>query len=225
MGCLGVYFAMTGDLITAGYCTLTGIFLDFFDGLAARLLKVSSELGKQLDSLADLITSGLVPALIVFQLFSAELYDVNLFPHQPWYAFIAFIIVLGSAYRLAKFNIDDAQSDKFIGLPTPANTLLILSLAFILEYSSLDWIKPIILNHAFLLILSLVSVVLLNMNVELFSLKLKSFNFKENRLVYVFLMYAVGILVFLRFIGVPIIIVSYILVSIISKKKSAKQNV
>ncbi|MBS3738087.1 MAG: CDP-alcohol phosphatidyltransferase family protein, partial [Psychroflexus sp.] len=129
MGCIGIYFAMESELILAAYCSGLGIFLDFFDGLAARLLKVSSELGKQLDSLADLVTSGVVPALVIFQLLSKDLVGLGSFQFSIeskslWYAFIAFAITLGSAYRLAKFNIDQNQTDKFIGLPTPANAIL-----------------------------------------------------------------------------------------------------
>jgi CDP-diacylglycerol--serine O-phosphatidyltransferase len=166
MGCLGVFFAMKGDLITAAYFSALGIFFDFFDGLAARALNVSSELGKQLDSLADLVTSGLVPALVVFQLFSNKFSDLDVLKlttdEMPWYAFSAFIIVLGSAYRLAKFNIDKNQTDKFIGLPTPANAILLLSLPFILKYETIDWLSALINQHYFLITLSVVSVFLLN---------------------------------------------------------------
>jgi CDP-diacylglycerol--serine O-phosphatidyltransferase len=227
MGCIGIYFAMKGDLIFAAYCSALGIFFDFFDGLAARLLKVSSELGKQLDSLADLVTSGVVPALVVFQLINKEQLglidvDISIQSHTQWFAFIAFAITLGSAYRLAKFNIDENQSDKFIGLPTPANTILILSLPFILKYENIDWLNELILNDVFLIGLSLLSVVLLNMKVELFSLKLKSLQFNENKVVFLFLIYSVVCLVILKFIGVPVIIISYILISLLNKKNSVK---
>lgn len=219
-GCFGVYFAMKGDLITASYCTLLGIFFDFFDGLAARLLKVSSELGKQLDSLADLVTSGLVPALVVFQLFNYEnlATNISIDIKNDWYFFVAFFITLGSAYRLAKFNIDEDQSDKFIGLPTPANAILLLSLVFILKFENIYWLNEIILNDYFLLAISLLSIFLLNMNVELFSLKLKSLKLKENKVVFGFLVYSILLLVFLKFLGVTLIIVSYILVSLFTKK-------
>ncbi|TKS56116.1 CDP-alcohol phosphatidyltransferase family protein [Mesohalobacter halotolerans] len=227
MGCIGIYFAMESELILAAYCSGLGIFLDFFDGLAARLLKVSSELGKQLDSLADLVTSGVVPALVIFQLLSKDLVGLGSFQFSIeskslWYAFIAFAITLGSAYRLAKFNIDENQTDKFIGLPTPANAILILSLPFILKYENIDWLNRLILNDIFLISLSLMSVVLLNMKVELFSLKLKSFIYKENKVVFLFLVVSTVMLVWLQFIAVPLIILFYILVSILNKKNTAK---
>lgn len=221
MGCLGVYFAMKGDLIAAAYCSGLGIFFDFFDGLAARLLKVSSELGKQLDSLADLVTSGLVPALVVFQLFDKNvLRPGHLQEETPWYAFTAFVIVLGSAYRLAKFNIDENQSDKFIGLPTPANAILILSIPFIVIYHNIGWLNDFLLNHSFLIVLSILSVVLLNMNLELFSLKLKSLKFRNNKVVFLFIIYSIIVLVALKFTGIPVIILSYIVISIFTQKKS-----
>ncbi len=214
---------MKGDLINAAYFSALGIFFDFFDGLAARLLKVSSELGKQLDSLADLVTSGLVPGLVVFQLFTERSYIGTFYKlideKTPWYAFIAFVITLGSAYRLAKFNIDENQSDKFIGLPTPANAILILSLPFILKYENISWLNDLILNHWFLIGLSLLSVFLLNMKVVLFSLKLKSLSFDKNKTVFLFLIFAMICLVFLQFIGIPLIIISYVLVSTLTKKK------
>jgi CDP-diacylglycerol--serine O-phosphatidyltransferase len=224
MGCIGIYYAMKGDLIFAAYFSALGIFFDFFDGLAARLLKVSSELGKQLDSLADMVTSGVVPGLVVFQLINQNKVNVNpsIQTNVEWYAFIAFAIALGSAYRLAKFNIDENQSDKFIGLPTPANTILILSLPFILKYENVDWLNDLILNHWFLIGLSVLSVLLLNMRVELFSLKLKSLKFNENKVVFIFLIFSIICLILLQFIGIPVVILSYIIVSIITKKKSVK---
>ncbi len=227
MGCMGVYFAMKGDLIIAAYCSALGIFFDFFDGLAARLLKVSSELGKQLDSMADLVTSGLVPALVVFQMISEKQvsvagFEVSFMNNSNWMAFLAFFITLGSAYRLAKFNIDENQTDKFIGLPTPANAILILSLPFILKYEDISWLNEIILNDIFLLVLSFGSVFLLNMKVELFSLKLKSFKFSENKTVFLFLIFSIVGLIVLQFVAILIIILSYIIVSVLTKKKSVK---
>jgi CDP-diacylglycerol--serine O-phosphatidyltransferase len=227
MGCIGIYYVMKGDLIFAAYCSALGIFFDFFDGLAARLLKVSSELGKQLDSLADLVTSGVVPALVIFQLINQhqiEFINFNLSTQSEtkWFAFIAFAVTLGSAYRLANFNIDENQTDKFIGLPTPANAILILSLPFILKYENVSWLNDLILNDSFLIALSLVSAILLNMKVELFSLKLKSFSFNENKVVFLFLIFSAINLVVFKYIAVPIIIITYILVSLMTKKNSVK---
>lgn len=227
MGCVGIYFAMKGELIYAAYCSGLGIFFDFFDGLAARLLKVSSELGKQLDSLADLVTSGVVPALVVFQLINqnrigTDNFSIPIQSETEWFAFIAFAIALGSAYRLAVFNIDESQTDKFIGLPTPANAILILSFPFILEYENIAWLNDLILNRWFLIGISLLSVVLLNMKIELFSLKLQSLSFKENKVVFLFLIFSMICLGLLQFAGIPVVILSYILVSLFTKKNSVR---
>ena len=138
-GCIAILFAVSGDLVAASYFVLTGMFFDFFDGLAARLLHVQSKIGLQLDSLADMVTFGVVPGIIMFQLLNEattpQLLETRFEVSETmvWYGesmsfipFIGLIIVIASAYRLAKFNVDSRQTDSFIGLPTPANTLLIL---------------------------------------------------------------------------------------------------
>lgn len=221
MGCIAIYFAAQGDLISAGICSALGIFFDFFDGLAARLLNVSSELGKQLDSLADVVTSGVVPGYIMFQLIqiSFATQDALFFSSNSLiFSFFGFLITLASAYRLAKFNIDENQTDKFIGLPTPANTILILSLPFILEYEDITWLNDLILSPSFLIILTILSAYLLNMKLELFSLKLKSLKLKDNVLIYFFLALCITLIILLKFIAVPLIILSYIILSFTNKK-------
>lgn len=216
MGCIAVILAAHGYLVEAGIFVGLGIFFDFFDGLAARLLKVSSELGKQLDSLADVVTSGVVPGIVMFQLLKdTNNYAVlNQTDSIDWYAYFGFLITLSSAYRLAKFNIDERQTHSFIGLPTPANAIFILSLVFILEYGQNDFILNLIENKTFLIITTLVSSFALNMSVELFSLKLKNFNFSENKFVYVLVIVSIVLIYFFQFIAVPIIIALYILMSI-----------
>jgi len=125
-GCVATIFAVQNNLVAATAFVCIGIFFDFFDGLAARALKVKSDLGLQLDSLADMVTSGLVPGLVMCQLLfnsmNPSVSDLTFFSNEAsWVALIGLVITLGSAYRLAKFNIDDRQTDSFIGLPTPAN--------------------------------------------------------------------------------------------------------
>ena len=221
MGCIAVYFAAKGDLISAGVCSAIGIGFDFFDGLAARLLKVSSELGKQLDSLADVVTSGVVPGYVMFQLmqmsFSGE-GDSFLASNSLIFSFFGFLITLASAYRLANFNIDENQTDKFIGLPTPANTILVLSFPFILKYEGTIWLNDLVLSPYFLIILTILSAYLLNMKQELFSLKLKSLKLKDNVLIYSFLALSITLIILLKFIAVPLIILTYIILSFTNKK-------
>ena len=199
-GCIAAILAANNQFVPAALLVFLGIFFDFFDGLAARKLGVQSELGVQLDSLADMITSGLVPGIIMFKLLamtanSPEFVDVTnqwTSESMQWYgfqipliAFLGLMIPLASAYRLAKFNLDEEQNDSFIGLPTPANALLILSLPLIMEFQNNDLINSIILNKWFLIALTLVSTYLLNANIKLFALKFKDWSFKSNSIRYI----------------------------------------
>ena len=192
-----------------------GIFFDFFDGFLARKLNVQSDLGVQLDSLADMVTSGLVPGLVLFYLFGLapqpDLVNSELLPY------FGLFVTLASAYRLAKFNISTNQSDAFIGLPTPANTLLIISLPLILEYQNSDAINSMILNPWFLIVLTLISCFLLNAPIKLIALKFKTWNFKDNAARYFLIILSVVLLSVFQFAGIPPLIIMYIFLSIISK--------
>lgn len=228
-GCIAILLAASGDLVTASYFVFTGIFFDFFDGLAARLLKAQSEVGLQLDSLADVITSGVAPAIVMVQLLSASFLGSNLDMAQllsgaAWSSgiegfipSIGLLIAVGSAYRLAKFNVDTRQTEGFIGLPTPANAILILSLPLILEFQYSETIEAILLNKWFLIGLTVLSCVLMNAEIKLFALKFKSWDFKSNALRYVFLVLSLLALLLMKFIALPIIIALYLLLSVFRK--------
>lgn len=208
---------MNDQFVLAAYLVFLGIFFDFFDGFAARKLNVKSELGLQLDSLADMVTSGLVPGLVVYKLleFSDLSWDgLNILP------FFGFMITLASAYRLAKFNIDEDQQAYFKGLPTPANTLLILSLPLILEFQNNDAINAIILNKWFLIGITFLSSWLLNSNIKLFALKFKDYSFKGNSVRYIFILLSAVLIIVLRFAAIPIIILLYIIMSILDNLTS-----
>ena len=227
-GCIATVFAVLNHLELAALFVFIGIFFDFFDGLAARALKVQSELGVQLDSLADMITSGLVPGIIMFQLLNmAERggWNFGFFGHDAEMTvlpFFGFVITLASAYRLAKFNVDEDQVSSFKGLPTPANTLLILSLPLILLYHNNEVLSSIILNQWFLLGLTVVSAYLLNSSIALFALKFKNWSFKDNAVKYLFLIGSLMMLLTLKFLAIPLIIVFYILASLLISKKDGK---
>lgn len=217
-GSVAAVFAVQGDLSMATLFVAIGIFFDFFDGLAARLLDVKSDLGLQLDSLADMVTSGLVPGLVMCQLLSRSIYSSSeldfLSSETSWMVFIGLIITLGSAYRLAKFNIDERQTDSFIGLPTPANALLILSLGLILEYHPESFMTSWIENTHVLIFISVISVLLLNAELKLFALKFKNLNLKENWFRFFIVVLSIVTLIWLQFVAIPIIILVYILLSI-----------
>lgn len=214
-GCVAVIFALEGNMKLTALFVFLGIFFDFFDGFLARKLNVQSDLGVQLDSLADMVTSGLVPGLVLFYLFGLapqpNLVNSELLPY------FGLFVTLASAYRLAKFNISTNQSDVFIGLPTPANTLLIISLPLILEYQNSDAINSMILNPWFLIVLTLISCFLLNAPIKLIALKFKTWNFKDNAARYILIILSVVLLSVFQFAGIPPLIIMYIFLSIISK--------
>ncbi len=223
-GCVAVVFAVLNQLELAAMFLFLGIIFDFFDGLAARVMDVKSDLGLQLDSLADVITSGLVPGIVMFQLLNmselggwnagsriprVENLDISALP------FLGFLITMASAYRLARFNLDEDQQTSFIGLPTPANALLIISLPLILLYHNNDFLNGIILNQWFLLATTILSCYLLNSKIELFALKFNNWSFKDNALRYIFIIVSLVLLITMRFLAVPLIILFYILSSIL----------
>ncbi|WP_370479394.1 CDP-alcohol phosphatidyltransferase family protein [Tamlana flava] len=231
-GCIAVVLAVNENFVVAALFVFVGIFLDFFDGFAARKLKVQSDLGLQLDSLADMVTSGVVPGIVMFKLFSltqvgwldnyhndfqTSLYELTGGGYLP---FFGLFITLASAYRLAKFNIDEDQQTYFKGLPTPANTLLIISLPLILEFQNNDAINGIILNQWFLITLTILSCYLLNSNIKLFALKFKDFSFKNNATRYIFIMLCLVLLIVLKFAAIPIIILVYISMSVLDNLTS-----
>ena len=228
-GCVAIMFAVSGDLVSASFFAFAGIFLDFFDGLAARALNAQSQVGLQLDSLADVVTSGVLPGVVMVQLLSEALTGTSLdisaifsdtansASIESYLPFIGLLIAVASGYRLAKFNVDTRQTTSFIGLPVPANTLLILSLPLIISFQAGQQITEVILTPWFLIIITLVSCLLLNAEIPLFGLKFKTWNFKDNAVRYLFLIASILLLVVLKFIAIPIIIFSYILVSLFWK--------
>jgi len=218
-GGIAVIFAVKGDLSTAALFVFFGIFFDFFDGFLARKLNVSSEMGLQLDSLADLVTSGLVPALVL-----VNLIELSILPWQDANCFLPYLgllVLLCSAYRLAKFNISTEQSQFFIGLPTPANALLIMSLPIVLDYQNSDSYNALILNPFFLVVVTLLSSFLLNAPVKLIALKFKTWNFSENASKYILIIFSLVALILFKFAGIPLIIIFYIMLSLINPPKNA----
>jgi len=210
-GCIGVVEAFHSNLLLS--CVLIGIALvfDFFDGFLARLLKVSSPIGRDLDSLADMVTFGLLPSVIVYQLLMQSIPDL----FGIWKAYPAFIIAVFSAIRLAKFNNDPRQSDSFIGVPTPANAMFIASLPLIVHTQSEYW-KNIIINTNNLLIMSIVMSLLLVAEIPLLALKFKSFGWKGNEIRYSFIILTILLLLIFKILAVPAILVLYLAVSLIS---------
>lgn len=220
-GCIALVFAMKANFEMAFYFVCLGIFFDFFDGFFARLLNVSSPLGLQLDSLADMVTSGVVPGFVMFQMLSNS---VNSNPSLVYFPYLGFIIALGSCYRLANFNIDTRQTDSFIGLPTPANALFILSLPLIVKYSDSLIALELLTNNWFLLVITFLSAYILNAEISLFALKIKKFNFKDNALQILFLLISLVFLALFQFTGVALVIVFYVLLSVVMNLLKGKKS-
>lgn len=214
-GIIAIIFTFKGELTIAASLMALGAFFDFFDGLAARLLSVQSEMGKQMDSLADMVSFGVVPGFIMFQLMntSPNLPNITIasFNLAPYFAFI---IPVMSAFRLAKFNIDTRQTSSFIGLPTPANSLFIGSLPFIIA-GVLSIELPWLHNYYILLVLSFALASLLVAELPLFALKFKGFGWKGNELRFSFILLSIILLVLLQVAALPLIILVYILLSLV----------
>jgi CDP-diacylglycerol--serine O-phosphatidyltransferase len=227
-GTVAVIFAVDGDFKTAAIFVLIGIIFDFFDGFIARLLKVSGELGKQLDSLADMVTSGVVPGIIMFKLIQSNLVVENSLEMKTEQILdiplIGLILTLAACYRLASFNLDTRQTDSFIGLPTPAMCLFVISLPLIRMHSEVEFINDLISNNYFLIALTCVLSFLMNAELHLFSLKFKEYSFKNNYIKYIFLIASVLLIFKLNFLAIPLIIMVYILLSVFKKKIFVNYN-
>ena len=206
-GCIAIVMVANLKFDMAFYFVALGIFFDFFDGYFARKFNASGPLGVQLDSLADMVTSGVVPGFVMFCMLS-----FGEFPTNYFLPYLGFIITLGACYRLANFNIDTRQSDSFIGLPTPANTLFIVSLPLI----SNSFVATYINNQWVLLAITALSAYVMNAEIPLFSLKIKDFSFQKYKLQIGFLIASITMVITLQFLAVPLIILNYVLLSVLN---------
>ena len=216
-GVVGTYLVLNGKIQTAIILMFVAAVFDFFDGFLARLLKVSGELGKQLDSLADLISFGLVPGAMVFALqknLIAEFVTPESMSLVQWFYILTPIMIpVFSALRLAKFNIDERQHTEFIGVPTPANALFLASLAWTLTYRP-DGFLSVINNPMIISVIAIVFSLLLVSEVRLFALKFKSFSWGANKLRYVFLICSAAFIAVFQITGFMAVILLYIILSI-----------
>lgn len=212
-GCIGIVFTFQDNLIFASYAIFLAAIFDFFDGFASRVLKSYSGIGKDLDSLADMVSFGVLPSAIMYMLL---LQAPQISRVSEWLNFIAFLIPVFSALRLAKFNTDTRQAESFIGLPTPANAILIASIPLILQqYES---IAPYILNPYGLTVFIAIMCTLLVAEIPLMSLKFKDSNFNKNFYRYLLLLFSAILILFFKFAAVPVVIVMYITLSLIQLK-------
>lgn len=210
-GCISVTYALGGSYEMALLFIITGAVFDFFDGMSARLLGVSSPIGKELDSLADDVTFGVAPSAMVFTL----LYTSVLADKCPLIPYVAFVMAAFSALRLAKFNLDERQTTSFIGLPTPANALFWGAL--IVGCESFLTSSPAILIGV--VIMLLVSCYLLIAEIPMFALKFKQWGWKGNEVKYIFVLSCLPILILFGITGIAVIIAWYVLLSIVTMRR------
>ncbi len=208
-GCIATYWAFQGDYRLALLFIVIGAVFDFFDGMTARLLHVSSPIGKELDSLADDITFGFAPSAIVFSFLSPLTTQLS-----PYIPYLAFVMAAFSALRLAKFNLDERQALGFIGLPTPANALFWGSLIV----GAGQYIAPLPYTAYIILIGTFVSCFLLISEIPMFALKFKSWGWKGNEVKYIFLLTCIPLLLFFGISGLSVIIAWYVVLSILTKR-------
>lgn len=228
-GLIACVYTFDDNIQMAFIWVCIGIFFDYWDGFAARILNVKSELGLQLDSLADMVTSGVVPGLMVYKLLAniqenQEIY--NLTPETYYMGavpYLGFIITLGACYRLAKFNVDTRQTESFIGLPTPGNALFILSLPMIASTTDSQVLINYLSNPYLLVVISFLSAYIMNAELPLFSLKINPSKIGQYKLQVGFILVSILMIIFLHYVAIPCIILLYILLSVIkniSQKKS-----
>lgn len=213
-GCVACVMAFEANYRMAVLFIIIGAVFDFFDGMLARLLSVSGPMGKELDSLADDVTFGLAPALIVFSLFHEVHYPAWLMPVAELFPYTAFLIAVSSVLRLAKFNIDARQSSSFIGMPTPANALFWGALVI----GAHDFLVSDMFNAVWLFLLVCLTSWLLVAEIPMFSLKFKNLSWADNKVKYIFLLVCIPLLSLLGISGLAAVIVWYVLLSALTQR-------
>ncbi len=203
-GVLGILWVLEGQPLYGAYFVILSATFDFFDGFAARLLKVQSDMGKELDSLADVVSFGVLPGILLYSLTKSQT-EASFLPY------CTLIIPMLSAYRLAKFNLDTRQSDRFIGLPTPANALLLTTI----PYLAARWpeLSPWLSSPIALVVIAWLTSLLLVAELPLIALKFKNSSFTDNSYRYTLLVIGAVCLVWLQLAGIPLVILAYLLLS------------
>ena len=203
-GVLGILWVLEGQPLYGDYFVILSATFDFFDGFAARLLKVQSDMGKELDSLADVVSFGVLPGILLYSLTKSQT-EASFLPY------CTLIIPMLSAYRLAKFNLDTRQSDRFIGLPTPANALLLTTI----PYLAARWpeLSPWLSSPIALVVIAWLTSLLLVAELPLIALKFKNSSFTDNSYRYALLVIGAVCLVWLQLAGIPLVILAYLLLS------------
>ena len=218
-GCIAVVYGLNGDLKSLALFVFLGMLCDFFDGFTARLLNIKSKIGAQLDSFSDLVTFGFSSSVVMFILLSNSSFITDSSPDSyiKLIPYLSFLITISSSYRLANFNLESNDS-YFIGLPTPANALLIVFLPFLFENRIITEYVHIKDSTTFLLIIVMLSSYLLVCNIKMFSIKIRKFNFRTKKLLFIFLFSFLFLYMMLKLAVFPIIILIYIFINLLRIK-------
>ncbi|MGV8091443.1 MAG: CDP-diacylglycerol--serine O-phosphatidyltransferase [Mangrovibacterium sp.] len=221
-GCMAVFLGIEGELGKAAILIIAAAVFDFLDGMFARLVKSYSEIGKQLDSLADLVSFGVAPAAILMSMLKQSMFqgtlsfsEIEASPFQ-WLLLLSVLLVpVAGAFRLAKFNTDTRQSESFLGLPIPANAMFYASLALILDFGKSPALNNIILNPYFIAVIIILFPGLMVSELPMFSLKVKHLKWQGNQVRFSFLILCTVLVLILQLYALPLIMISYILISLI----------
>lgn len=224
-GCIGAYLAFKNLFEAVFFMVLLGAFFDLFDGFFARLLKVESKFGMQFDSMADLITSGFVPGIVMYELFlkigiKEQYFFFSVLNNEFTFniaplALIGFLITISAAIRLVRFNLDSQQKIEFRGLPTPANALFIVSLPLLLEHKYFVFFRPLVYSFSGLLIIVIVSAFLMNSRIRLFAFKIYSYQLSDYVFHIFLLLCSLPLFYFLQWVAVPILVLLYLFLNVI----------
>tara|TARA_A100000164_G_scaffold316815_1_gene297068 strand:+ start:1077 stop:1913 length:837 start_codon:yes stop_codon:yes gene_type:complete len=223
-GCFSIYFACIFQFETAFIFLLTGVFFDVWDGFFARLLKVESDLGVQLDSMADMVTCGVAPGIILAQLFvmaGNKPFEIEIgWPLNtvvefiPW-VFIGFLIPLGAAFRLARFNIDGSKKNHFVGLPTPSMALFFGGLPLLIKFPAFSFLKPLVISNPGLILSTVIFVILMNARFDLFSFKTLRTGIADNILRVLLLMTAPMFIFYFGLGGISLGVLLYLFLNLL----------
>jgi CDP-diacylglycerol---serine O-phosphatidyltransferase len=216
IGCLSIVSAFEGSLLLAGYLIILATVFDFLDGFSARLLGAYSPMGKELDSLSDLVSFGVAPSVIVYHILKDSLGLEDGFTSGQVLLAFPFLIAVFSSLRLAKFNIDTRQTTSFIGLPTPANALFIVGIVLGLNSSRGEWFQLLTQSPIAIIVMTLVLSALLVSTIPMFSLKIKGFVLKKMWKQLLLVLLAITAIVILGLASLTFVILIYILISLFS---------
>ncbi|MEM6763470.1 MAG: CDP-diacylglycerol--serine O-phosphatidyltransferase [Bacteroidota bacterium] len=222
-GLIAVWLVLIGEIGIASLFMLLALVCDYADGWVARILNAASDIGKELDSLADLVSFGVVPGFMMAALLQRSVSptaETMIWPPQEFSLWaVGLLIPLSSALRLAKFNISTNQTYSFIGLPTPANAILIASLALTVYLSPANWLGVFLQQPEVLVVLTLLSAYLMQANISLFSFKFSSYGWAENKIRYIFILLCLILLGIFQYHAIPLLIFLYIALSLIFRPK------